>query len=404
MVTYAFEISFFITKKTSMQLFLSCTGRRLLLFTISSSLIILLPGCLRKFDNYGITGAIISNPANAAVTVLVAENSATSYQKNGGFVKTTYTTTYWLKQYDALTGKLNIKKKVFTPGEANKLSIACYGRYGNTIWMHINGLTAFDINSLEEVTNEKDIATKNGLDANLFPVDDRLITPGLGKGYIDFIAANGEAYRIGLNDLKISKKQEAENDDDAVERKINRLIKNDDYGVRCDTFNGKLFAFAKNETAARESAPGYGSISEAAYRVKLYKAGYSVRRLGMHNSITPENVEAAGGDTYLNPCFVMDKQVGNIIHLSNPDGYIVMQQDVLGEKSKAIISRIDTSGRVIWEKRTTISTKTGDCTLQGRYLLLSTNKDYMFSPFIGKDALCIVNIENGQVILPSLGD
>ncbi len=373
-----------------------------LFFTVLT-LSVLLTGCLRKFDNYGVVDTIVSNASNSEITVLVAENNAVSYQKNGGFVKTTYTTSYWLKQYETSTGKLIKKKKVFTPSEANRTSINCYGRYGNNLWIHSNGLMAFDINSLEEVTNEKDMATRNGISQTTFPIDARLITPNLEKGYIDFIADNGEAYRLALNNFKISKKEE-ESDSDAVERKIYRLLNENDYGIRCDTFNNKLFAFAKNETAAKESSPDHGDISETAYRMKLYKADYSIRKLGIHNSIAVDSIQQAAKTTYLNPCFVMDTYKGTVIHLHNPDGYLVIHQDVLGEKSKALITRLDLDGNVIWEKPAGVSTKIANCTLQGKYVYIATNKDYMFSPFIGKDALCIINIDNGSIILPALND
>lgn len=366
----------------------------------------LMNGCLRKFDNYGVVDTMVSNPSNSSITVLVAENNAMSYQKNGGFVKTTYTTTYWLKQYETSTGKLIRKRKVFTPSEANRTSINCYGRYGNNIWLYIDGLAAYDINSLELVTDEKQIAAANAVSHTIFPVGDRLVKPSLEKGFIDFIADNGEAYQLALNNLKISKKEEEEeeNDADAAETKINRLLNEDDYGVRCDTFNNKLFAFAKNESAAKESSPDHGDIAETAYRMKLYKADYAIRKLGMHNSFSIDSIQQTAQETYLNPCFVMDTYKGSIIHLRNPEGYLVIHQDVLGETSKALVTRIDLEGKVIWEKPTGVSTKIANCTLQGKYLSIATNKDYMFSPFIGKDALCIINIENGSIILPALND
>ncbi len=369
--------------------------------------VILLPvlftGCLGKFDNYGVTDAIVSNAGNTSVTVLVAENNGTNYQENGGYVKTTYRVSYWLKQYEIATGKLIKKKKVFLPSEANQKNIACYGRHGNNIWMFIEGLTAFDINTLEEVTNEKKIATANGVSKTIFPLDDRLITPNIEKGIINFITDNGEAYRLSLNDLVISKKRE-EQDTDPVKKQVNRLSTEDDYGVRCDTLNNKLFAFAKNEAAANELSPEHSDISETAYRMKLFKAGYSIHQLGMHNSFTYNNMQEATTATYLNPCFAADTYTGNVVHLANPDGYIVIHQDLLGEKSKALITRIDVTGKMIWEKQTGVSTKIKSCVLQGKYLIIATNKDYMLSPFIGKDALCIIDTGNGNIIQPSLND
>lgn len=347
---------------------------------------------------------MVTNTDNSAVTVLVAENNAMSYQKNGGYVKTMYSTTYWLKQFSTTSGKLIRKKKVFTPDESNKLSIACYGRHGNNIWMNIDGLIAFDINTLDQVTDEKQIAVKNGVKRTLFPMDDRLIRPNVEKGYINFISDNGEEYSLTLDDYVIKKKTSDEDDADVAEKQLNSLSDMDDYGVRCDTFHNKMFAFAKNEAAAKQMSPDHGDINETAYRMQLFSAGYTTQPLGMHTSFSYSDIKPATGETFLNPCFAADTYKGTIIHLSNPDGYIIIHQDVLGEKSKAIITRIGLNGNIIWQKHSGVSTKIEACTLRGKYLLLSTNTAYMFSPFIGKDALCIIDTNTGNIIQPSLND
>ena len=365
---------------------------------------LILSSCVSKFNNYGVTGSMVIDADNSSVTVLVAENKATSYQQNGGFVKTTYSVTYWLKQYEMTTGKLLHKKTFFSPDESNKTSVACYGRFGNSIWLYREGLTAFDINTLEEVTDEKKIAAKNGVSRTLFPMDDRLIRPNIDKGVINFVSDNGEEYVLTLNDLTIRGKNSDDDDTDAAEKQLNRLSEMDDYGVRCDTFSNRMFAFAKNEAAANQMSPEHGDISETAYRMQLFSAVYSTHPLGMHTSFSYSDIKPATGETFLNPCFAADTYRGKVIHLSNPDGYIIIHQDVLGEKSKAIITRIGLNGNIIWQKPSDVSTKIEACTLQGKYLLLSTNTAYMFSPFIGKDALCIIDTNTGNIIQPSLKD
>lgn len=376
--------------------------RFLLLLVILTS--VLLNGCLQTFNDYGVVGTIVTNTDHTSVTVVVAENDAMTYQKNGGYRQTTYKTTYWLKQYETATGKLINKKKMFSPSEANRLSIACYGRHGNNIWMNIDGLIAFDINTLDEVTDEKKIAIKNGVKRTLFPMDDRLIRPHVEKGFINFISDDGEEYRLTLNDLSIQKKNSDEDETEAAEKQLNSLSDIDDYGVRCDTFHHTMFAFAKNEDAAKHMSPDHGDINETAYRMQLFSARYATQALGMHTSFSYSDIKPATGETFLNPCFAADTYKGTIIHLSNPDGYIIIHQDVLGEKSKAIITRIGLNGNIIWQKPSGVSTKIEACTLRGKYLLLSTNTAYMFSPFIGKDALCIIDTNNGNIIQPSLKD
>lgn len=270
--------------------------------------------------------------------------------------------------------------------------------------MHINGLTAYDIRTLEEVNNEEKIATANGVKPTIFPAGDRLITPHLNKGYIDFVADNGEAYRLRLQDGKISDKDTDADETEEIENKSFQFLQDDMYGTRCDTFQQKIFAFAKNEADAKACRPGNADIAERAYRMKLFISGYSLHKLGMHNSFNLENIQEIANETYLNPCFARDTYSGDIIHLSQPDGYLVIQQDVLGVKSKAVITRIDCSGKKIWEKPCGVSTKISGCTKEGKYLFLSTNKNYMLSSFIGKDALCIIDTENGTIVTPSLND
>ena len=131
--------------------------------------------------------------------------------------------------------------------------------------------------------------------------------------------------------------------------------------------------------------------------MKLFKADFTIKKLGSNNSFNYQNIMKQGSASYLNPCFVKDNYTNTVIHLQQPYGYLLIHQDVLGEKSKAIITRIDTANKKIWETFTNISTKIGSCTVKGNYCIITTNKAYMLSPFIGKDALCIINTANGNL-------
>jgi hypothetical protein len=282
------------------------------------------------------------------------------------------------------------------------VDISCFGSFDNKIWLYVNGIRAYDMNSLEEVNNEEKIAAANGMKKTIFPYDERLVYEGVEKGYIDFIADNGEQYRLQLKELKIINRKEIK--DAGIEKRKIDLHRDDDYGTQCDTFGSQVFAFAKNEAAANEARPGLYRLEERGYRMKLFKGGYTLEPLGDHYSFSYQNIAPAGSDTYLNPCFAADTYTGRIIHLSNPDGYIIIHQDISGEKSKALITRIDINGKVIWGKQTGVSTKIDNCILRGKYLVISANKEYMFSPFIGKDALCIIDTSSGNFIQPSLKD
>ncbi|HMO61952.1 MAG TPA: hypothetical protein PKC39_06875 [Ferruginibacter sp.] len=357
-----------------------------------------LQSCQQHAINFSVAEMPIINTGNNTVTVIVAENAATTYSENGGFRKTTYLTTYWLKQYNLVSGKLINKKKLFSPAEPIT-GLSCYGIYNNLIWLYANGMVAYDANSLETITNEKKIAALNNISKSIFPYDARLIYPAIEKGRIDFIATNGKLFSLNLNNLSLAPaagigKSEYRANTNTISR----------YGTRCDTVANMMFAFAKNEAAASECRPGNNTMNESAYRIQFFKVDYMLHKAGPSHIFNITGVHALGNRTWLNPCLAKDTYSNTLIQPANPASLLVIHQDTTGEKSKAILTRIDVNGNSIWESATSVSTTIDHFTFKEKYCVISTNKNYMFSPPIGRDALCIVNIENGQIIYPSLQD
>jgi hypothetical protein len=371
---------------------------------LCGNLLLLLGGCLGKHTSYGIINSPVMSIDNKYIIALVAESEGLSQQENGGFVKTTYRNSYWLKQFETATGKLVKKKKLLSASESDPLSITCYGSYENTIWLYVNGLTAYDINSLEEVSNEKKITAANGLKNHIFPFDGRLIYPAVENGYIDFIAGNGEKYRLSLADIRISNKALADKQEPGKEKNYIQSLHDDEYGTRCDTLLDKVYMLAKDSTAAALISPANAEVNEVAYPMKLFTAHFNMRKLGNHNSFSYEAIQRLTDHTFLNPCFAKDTDKDQVIHLSNPGGFIIIHQDVLGERSKALVTRIDTNGKTVWESPAGISTKISACSYKNNYCFIVANKDYMFSPHIGKDALCIINTASGKITRPLLSE
>lgn len=375
-----------------------------MIIAFATTVALMLNSCIQKHTNYGITGTPVINAQGNKVTILVAANEGTTHSENGGFRKTTYRTTYWLKQYETVSGKFIQKKKLLTPPENEQQSVSCYGGYDNKIWMYVNGITAYDINSLEEITNEKKIAIANGVKKTIFPYGDRLIYPSIENGYIDLIADNGDQYRLLLDDLSITKKELLKKEDTRKKTNNFSLLNGDVYGTRCDTLLNKVYIFAKDSSTGAGITPANTSISEVAFRMKLYSSNFSLQKLGSHTSVSYDAIQRLTETTFLNPCFIKDTDKDQVMHFSNPDGFMIIHQDVPGENSKALITKIDTNGKIIWEAKTGISTKISACIFQNNYCLIVANKDYMLSPHIGKDALCIVNTSNGNIIQPLLSE
>ena len=376
----------------------------LIILGFIAGFVFLLRGCLQKHNNYGVTGVPVVSADGRLLVVVVAENEATTYSQNGGYRRTTYSTSYWLKQYDTETGKLLKKKKLVKASELNNRSVACYGAYEGYIWLHTDQLRAYEVGSLDEKYNEEKIAAAGNINPDIFPYEERLIRPAVENGYIDFFSNSGEEYRLTLSRLEIIPKADLPEEKNTKSASTSHVFHQDDYGVRSDSMHGKMFIFAKDSTEARNSSPGSYSLHEVSYRMKLFTATYTTRVFGSHRIFSYDGVQRTGEATYLNPCFAKDSYQDKVIQLANPDGFLVIQQDVLGNNSRAVFTRIDTANRKVWETKSPVSTKIADCIFTGNYCIVTTNKDYAFSPFIGKDALCIINTGNGKLVLPSLKD
>lgn len=359
-----------------------------------------LKGCLQRLDTFGIVGKPAINFDNQCMIALVAENNATTYSENGGYRKTDYHTVYWLKQYDLQTGKLKNKTRLGSTDNFYDKSVENFGIAGNQLWIYFNGFKVYDARSLEKRADEQSIINANNGN-DVFPVERRLVRPNLKKGVIDFISYNGESYRLQMADLHISKKPFANDDNDA---KAIRMFEDDRIGARCDTMNGKFYMFAKDIQSTEGLHPEHSDISEKAYRCKFFSSGYTAYKLGNHTSYNKISVSQIGERDYLNPLLLVDGNSNEAIKLKNPESYLVIHQDVLGKDAKAVASMLHTNGSVAWEKKMPFSTRISNCILAGNLVVLTSNKDYMYTPFIGNDELCSIHLQTGHIQRFSLNE
>jgi hypothetical protein len=218
--------------------------RKIILFPviIIIALVVGFLGCLSSHNTYGVVGRPAVSEDGKNITVLLAVSEATTNQVNGGFRQTTYSTSYWLKQYETATGKLLDKKKIISDAEKDKLLAFCFGGYTDKIWVHTYGLKAYSLASLEEVVNEEKLAAANGFNKNNFPQEARFIDEAVAEGHIVFTAESRDKYNIDLTTQKITPYKETPGDKLATMQKIPRRYNqaSDFTGIRCDTVNGKM--------------------------------------------------------------------------------------------------------------------------------------------------------------------
>jgi hypothetical protein len=375
-----------------------------IIILFAACLIMLLNGCTQTGYTYGIVGTPAVSADGQYITVLVAESKGTTHQVNGGYRSTDYHTSYWLKLYETATGKLIKKKIIVEAAEEKNMLVVCYGGYGNKIWLHTNWLTAYDINSLEELVNEKTLARQNNFDVNNFPDDQRFIVEGMANGHIRFTATPGARYVIDLNSLKISNEKESpKNAGNTINQQLRFLnTHNAVYGVRSDTLNSIMFILAKDNNSAINSYPGNSDNEPVYKRMYLFSATYTLNKTGSHEFYLYSNLKQFFGPSYLNGIFLKDFNTDKTVRLQKPGAYIILHNDSLGNNSKSILTAIDESNNPIWQLNPGLSTMLTSCVATNKYCIITGNKQNLLGPHIGSDMLCVVNIETGKMVTPSI--
>lgn len=358
-----------------------------------------LNSCIQISYTYGVVG----NPAISAdgkyAVVLVAESKAVSKQENGGYWSTGYKSSYWLKLYETATGKFIKKKKIISSAEQSNMLPICYGGYGDRIWLHTNGLKAYDISSLDEIVNEEKLAMENSFSTVNFPDDQRSIYEMVADGYIRFTARDGNKYRLDLGILKIKNEKEfplsaTEKLNEQLHQQMSLRIT---YGVRCDTMNNKMWILAKDSATAIDTNPN-NTDNEYSYKLlSLFTADYTISATANHQFYRTSNFKKLKGTSYPNGIFLKDFSTNKVVRLQKNGAYIVLHNDSLGDNSKALLTAIDESNNASWQVNTGLNSRIGNCIVKGNYCVLAGNKEYLLSPHVGNDMICVINTETGKM-------
>jgi hypothetical protein len=360
--------------------------------------IYLIKGCLSSHNTYGVVGRPAVSADGKTITVVVAVSEATSYQVNGGYRRTTYNTSYWLKQYETATGKLLQQKKIDSHAEKDNLLALCYGGFADKIWVHTYGLKAYSLSNLDEVVNEEKLAAANGFNKNEFAKEERFIDEAVTEGHIIFTAESGDKYKIDLATEKITPYNDTQSDKEmAIQKILRRYNHNNGFtGSRCDTINGKMYMLAKDSTDAAELQPTNADAEPVYKKLNLYTSSFTQSSYGNHSVFSKKSIVQMQGCNYINGMFVTDN--GTTIKPPSPGLLLIMHNNIVGHAARSLITNIDNTGHSLWQCNTGISTKIINCVSARDYCIVSGNKDAITAPHIGCDMLCVVNLQNGTVV------
>lgn len=169
--------------------------------------------------------------------------------------------------------------------------------------------------------------------------------------------------------------------------------------VNCDTLQGRWYGLYTNEELEKLwERFDYRTTHGDAARNKFFTASLAVKNPGRKPAewIIGEEKTKTGNGVYLQGGFLLDKFTALPVRLSNPDGWLVVYKDKIGNEGQIMVTRLDKNGKETW----TITSGLKDFfhwEIQGNRLILTgvDNKELSSSE---PNVLHIADLTSGQMI------
>lgn len=373
-------------------------GKSLILFLVIlggciTGFYFLIDGCLSKYDSYGVVDWPAFNNEKTEMVFVKVYNKTVSYKKNGGSTSKSYSSRYYLTKVNIQTGEIIQEEDLIHHSDLKNYQITTYGGYNETLWVNVNGIKGYDMNTLKEIINEEMILEKNPFLKGKLP-DGHLLKSNVPNGSIDFKALDAEEYRLDLKTL-VAKPYKIDHSFEYYESSFDRI---DNFCINKDTFNTNYFCIEENSDRISKEAEElissnfHQNISDIKY--EFFKGEYEIMDHA-HYRYLIKNIKPLG-DKYLKGNFLADINTRMAIHLKNPDGYIIVFRDIIGNNGKVIFRRIDLDNNKIWETNLNLTDKISFVSKAGKYVICIGNKDPNEHNFIGVPTVLILDTENGN--------
>ena len=183
----------------------------------------LLRGCLSKYDERSaIVPALYFERAGKSVLFSVVKFSeATSYSQKGGFTSKTVSTNYYVQNNDGATGNKISIKKIRHQRDIRSYPVEVLGNTGDTAWVFIGELMAFDPFTLDKKVDNEILLAKNPFIKGRIPVERKYYHFNRENKTISFTASDGTPYLIDTKTLIMT--QQDENTGDGADNESKKL-------------------------------------------------------------------------------------------------------------------------------------------------------------------------------------
>lgn len=187
------------------------------------------------------------------------------------------------------------------------------------------------------------------------------------------------------------------------QRELKNLKEQSYFGIRTitiltDTIGENWFGLLSNDKY--QTLSDYFRIEsnyEETSRNTLYSGKLlPIERNNSYRKIDLTSLTQKGKSNYLQGGFLMDLNTARALRLKNPDGFYILHRDIIGDKGKLMISRIDLDGKCLWTTNTELPIELQDYTINDQYIIFSaaTNSDLTAG---NANSIVFINRENGSM-------
>lgn len=176
----------------------------------------------------------------------------------------------------------------------------------------------------------------------------------------------------------------------------------DDWATAADTLFGYGYRLAKEEPDDDEFDLDHSDyLGSESDKTKLYRMTISPNpdSHSRYDRLKVTETKSISDERFLQGGMLLDCKTAGILKLTHPDGFIVVNRDVIGDKAKLIVTRMDKEGKKIWQTNALMSYKITFTAATNEYLIVCGIIDEANKPsFATADAVRIINLKNGELI------
>ncbi|PZR24844.1 MAG: hypothetical protein DI535_20765 [Citrobacter freundii] len=187
----------------------------------------LLRGCLSKYDERSISPKVLyfEKGNNKVVFAVLQYDKATSYERSGGFVNKTVSTTYSIQINDAVTAEKLNEKEIKEHSDIKNHPVEIMGASGDHAWVFMSEPMAFDPFTLKTIAAVHDLEERNPALKGKFPEERRYYRFDNNDHNLYITAKDGSAWMIDGKTFVASQQEFAEQGVDARIRELEKMLK-----------------------------------------------------------------------------------------------------------------------------------------------------------------------------------